>query len=295
MERLKQAGFTVRDACQALGISRSGYYFSKAPQKTRKTDRMRAAGDAALLEKIKALKDQHPFWGYRRVRAWLVYREKVLVNEKRVRRIMKEHELMAPQTVHKAKRTPGRSKPRANKPEQFWGIDATKFIVNGLGWVYLVIVLDWYTKKVVGWNLSVRNRTEEWKDALDMAVNLEFPEGVRGKDLKLISDNGSQPTSTSFMKDTSTLEIGQIFTSYNNPKGNADTERMMRTIKEEVLWLNEFETFEEAKEKIDTWFAVDYNKLYVHSALGYRSPEEFQALYYQEEYSVPPVRYKEAV
>lgn len=284
MERLNQAGYTVRDACQALGISRSGYYASRMPQKTHKTHRTaRAVRDVGLVEKIKALKDQHPFWGYRRVRAWLLYREKILVNEKRVRRLMKEHDLMVPRTIYKAKRTSGRSKPRADKPKQFWGIDATKFMINSLGWVYLVIVLDWYTKKVAGWRVSLRNRSKEWKGALDMAVNLEFPEGVRGKGLKLISDNGSQPTSISFMKDTSTLEIGQIFTSYNNPKGNADTERMMRTIKEEVLWLNEFETFEEAKEKIDKWLAIDYNKLYVHSALGYRSPEEFQTLYYQEE------------
>lgn len=284
MERLNQAGYTVRDACQALGISRSGYYASREPQKTHKTHRTaRAVRDVGLVEKIKVLKDQHPFWGYRRVRAWLLYREKILVNEKRVRRLMKEHDLMVPLTIYKAKRTSGRSKPRADKPNEFWGIDATKFMINSLGWVYLVIVLDWYTKKVAGWRVSLRNRTEEWKGALDMAVNREFPEWVRGKGLKLISDNGSQPTSVSFMKDTSTLEIGQIFTSYNNPKGNADTERMMRTIKEEVLWLNEFETFEEAKEKINKWLAIDYNKLYVHSSLGYRSPEEFQTLYYQEE------------
>ncbi len=275
----------MQDACQALGISRSGCYASRGPQKTCKTHRTaRAVRDVGLVEKIKALKDQHPFWGYRRVRAWLLYREKILVNEKRVRRLMKGHDLMAPQTAHKVKRTSGRSKPRADEQKQFWGIDATKFMVDSLGWVYLVIVLDWYTKKVAGWRVSLRNRTEEWKGALDMAVNLEFPEGIRGKGLKLISDNGSQPTSISFMKDTSTLGIEQIFTSYNNPKGNADTERMMRTIKEEVLWLNEFETFEEAKEKINKWLSVDYNKLYVHSALGYRSPEEFGALYYQEEF-----------
>lgn len=293
MERLNQAGYTVRDACQALGISRSGYYSSRGPRRTPGTTP--DLRDVALLEKISALKAQHPFWGYRRVRAWLVYREKVLVNEKRVRRIMKEHDLMVPRTIHKAARTPGRSKPRANKPRQFWGIDATKFMVNGLGWVYLVIVLDWYTKKAVGWNLSVRNRTKEWKHALDMAVNREFWDGVRGKGLKLVSDNGSQPTSISFMRDMSVLEIGQIFTSYNNPKGNADTERMMRTVKEEVLWLSEFESFEEAKEKIDAWLACDYNKLYVHSALGYRSPEEFEALYERQELSVPPVGYKEAI
>jgi putative transposase len=279
--RLNESGYTIKDACQALGISRSSYYASgKSYNPFRTEPDLR---DTALVKRIKTIKTAHPFWGYRRVRAWLVYREKVLVNEKRVRRIMREYDLMVSRSIHKAKRTPSRSKPRASKPRQFWGIDATKFIVNSLGWVYLVIVLDWYTKKAVGWNLSVRNRAAEWKQALDMAVNREFPEGVRGKGLKLISDNGSQPTSRSFMKDTSTLEIEQIFTSYNNPKGNADTERMMRTVKEEVLWLNEFFSFEEAKKKIDEWLRIDYNKLYVHSALGYKSPEEFEALYHQNE------------
>lgn len=70
---------------------------------------------------------------------------------------------------------------------------------------------------------------------MEMGVNSEFSEGVRGKRLKLISDNGSQPTSTSFMRDMATLDIEQIFTSYNNPKGNADTERVIRTIKEEII------------------------------------------------------------
>lgn len=281
MEHLKESGYTIRDACGALGISRSGYYASRSPQKP-KLSRINLR-DTGLVKRIKAIKSAHPFWGYRRVRAWLLHREKVAVNEKRVRRIMKEHDLMVPRSIHKAKRTSSRSKPRADKPRQFWGIDATKFMVNGLGWVYLVIVLDWFTKKAVGWNLSVRNRTKEWKQALDMAVNSEFADGVRGQGLKLISDNGSQPTSKSFIGDMATLEIEQIFTSYDNPKGNADTERMMRTIKEEVLWLNEFLSFEEAKKKIDKWLRADYNELYVHSALGYKSPEEFEALYYQDE------------
>ncbi len=87
----------------------------------------------------------------------------------------------------------------------------------------MVIVLDWYTKKIVGWNLSLRSRAGEWKEALERAVNKEFPNGVRGSGLKLISDNGCQPTSTSFMRDMATLGIEQIFTSYDNPKGNAET------------------------------------------------------------------------
>ena len=280
VDSLKQAGYTVIDACQALGIGRSGYY--AAHQVRGPKVPVVAADEQKLLEQIKAIKLAHPFWGYRRVWAWLRHREKILVNQKRVRRLMKKHSLMAPQTVHKAKRTSSRSKPRADKPKQIWGIDMTKFIVNALGWVYLVIVLDWYTKKIVGWEISLRSKTVDWKQAMEMVINHEFPEGVRGTGLKLISDNGSQPTATSFMKDMATLGIEQIFTSYDNPKGNADTERMMRTVKEEVIWLNEFETLEEAIAKIGNWIKIDYNKLYVHSELGYWSPEEFEALYNQE-------------
>lgn len=110
-----------------------------------------------------------------------------------------------------------------------------------------------------------------------MAIQKEFPEGVRGSGLCLISDNGCHLTSTSFMRDMATLGIKQIFTSYDNPKGNADTERVMRTIKEEV---NEFGSFEEAMGKITQWIDLDYNKLYVHSQLGYMSPEEYEGLYY---------------
>jgi len=65
-----------------------------------------------------------------------------------------------------------------------------------------------------------------------MALNREFPEGVRGRGLKLVSDDAPQPTSRSFMRDIATLAIEQIFISPDNPKGNAETERVMRTIKE---------------------------------------------------------------
>ena len=137
-------------------------------------------------------------------------------------------------------RTPERSKPRTDKPRQYWGMDWTKFIIPSIGWVYLMIVLDWYTKKIVGWNLSLRSRATEWKEAIEMAINREFPDGVRGSGLKLMSNNGSQLTATLFMKERATLDIEQIFTSYDNPKGNADTQRVIKMIKEEIIWLNEF-------------------------------------------------------
>jgi transposase InsO family protein len=114
----------------------------------------------------------------------------------------------------------------------------TKVMIPAFGWLYLVIVLDWYTKKIVGYSLSSHSKTDDWLNALNNGCNNQFPEGVLSKqdNLYLISDNGSQPTSKRDMEACSVLEIKQIFTSYNNPKGNADTERVIRTLKEDFVW-----------------------------------------------------------
>jgi transposase InsO family protein len=91
--------------------------------------------------------------------------------------------------------------------------------------VYLVLVLDWYTKKIVGHYAGLRAKTTHWLTALHLAVQRQFPHGSREHGLHLMSDNGRQPSSVTFMKAAATLGITQAFTSYNNPKGNADTER----------------------------------------------------------------------
>ena len=150
-----------------------------------------------------------------------------------------------------------------------------------------------WAERILSWRHSgfsvhslVRAKTSEWKEALDGALCEKFPWGVRDQGLKLVSDNGSQPTSVAFMKDTAELGINQIFCSYDNPRGNAETERVIRTIKEEVLWLNDFGSFEEARATIGAWIGEDYNRLYVHSALGYRSPEEFRQQWIQSQEAV---------
>ena len=84
-------------------------------------------------------------------------------------------------------------------------------------------------------------------------------------------DNGCQPTSVAFIKTCATLGITQAFTSSNNPKGNTDTERLMRTRKEELLWLREWTSPPELERALTAW--VDsYNTKYSHSALEYRTP-----------------------
>lgn len=224
-----------------------------------------------ILVKIGKLKEEHPFWGYRRIWAHLTYVDHLQVNKKRVYRLMKIQGLTVGRNTRlKAKRTSHRPKPYATRPNQLWGIDMTKF-KTAEGWSYLVIVLDWWSKKIVGHHIGSISRASEWLNALEEGVQKQFLNGSRGEDLKLVSDNGCQPTSAKFMKGCNHLGIEQIFTSYNNPKGNADTERMMRTLKEELIWLREWENHHEAEKALKHWI-TSYNESYLHSAHGYRSP-----------------------
>lgn len=108
--------------------------------------------DEALLERIRAFKAEHPFWGWRRVWAWLARHDGLVINKKkRVERVIRENVLQVRANDRlRAKRTSGRAKPRSDRPNQWWGIDMTKVMVEGFGWVDIVLVIDWYSKKVVG-------------------------------------------------------------------------------------------------------------------------------------------------
>jgi len=245
----------------------------------RKESILIAERNLPCLTRIKALKADHPFWGYRRIWANLKYIDKLEINKKRVLRLMQKHNLLVKQdTKLKATRTPTRNKPKPSRPNQWWGIDMTKVMVQGFGWIYIVVVLDWYTKKIVGYYTGMECKSRHWLEALDMAVNKRFADGVRGQRLFLMSDNGSQPTSLSFMKACHEMDIYQAFTSYNNPKGNADTERVFRTMKEELLWLKEWTSPFELADALGKWIQY-YNVGYLHSALGYKSPEKFEEEY----------------
>ena len=234
--------------------------------------------NAPIIERIRQLKSDHPFWGYRRVWAHLRYVDGMIVNKKRVYRLMKEHNLIVTQNTRlKAKCISDKKKPQPSSPNSWWGIDMTK-VMSDNGWVYIVIVLDWYTKKIVGHHAGHRAVTRDWLNALDKGINRQFSGGVRDHRLHLMSDNGSQPTSTTFMKVCSHLGVYQAFTSYNNPKGNADTERMMRTSKEELLWLREWPNSTRLTEKLDRWIEY-YNESYLHSVLGYCPPNRAEETY----------------
>jgi transposase InsO family protein len=193
---------------------------------------------------------------------------------------MKEHNLLVkPNARLKAIRSNQayKNKPRATMSNQYWGIDMTKVMIIDYGWQYLTIVKDWYSKKLIGYSLSGHSKTDDWLKALNTACNTQFPNGILSKEheLFLVSDNGSQPTSRKFMQACSVMEIKQIFTSYNNPKGNAETERLIRTIKEDLIWIKEFSSPAEFEDALKQWIN-DYNTDYPHSALNYKTPDQFE-------------------
>lgn len=130
--------------------------------------------NAGFLQRIQALKTEHPFWGYRRIWAHLKFVDRLPVNKKRILRIMQEADLLVkPNLRLKAKRTSTRPKPVPIAPNQWWGIDMTKILAESFGWVYLVIVLDWYTK-IVGYHAGLQSTARHWLLAVDMAANQQL-------------------------------------------------------------------------------------------------------------------------
>jgi len=232
--------------------------------------------DSPILLRIQSLKADHPFWGYRRIWAYLRYRDGVVIGKNRVYRLMTEQQLLvSPNLTLKAKRYSTRPKPRAKIPNQYWGMDMTKIRLSGWGWIYLHVVLDWSTKEIIGYSLSATSKSSDWLDALHQAVNKRFPNGIHQKlgKPKLITDNGCQPTSHSFMKNCATLGIKQIFTTWNNPKGNADTERVFRTLKEDLVWPRDWQLPFQFQLDLDTWI-LNYNTDFPHQSLAYKTPAQ---------------------
>lgn len=104
---------------------------------------------------------------------------------------MKEKSLLCPRKgLRKVADRELRAKPRASRCNEYWGTDMTKIYVEKHGWAYLVVVLDWFSKKIVGVSVAHRSRSTEWLEALNQAVNARFPFGVKGGGLNLVTDTG---------------------------------------------------------------------------------------------------------
>jgi putative transposase len=203
----------------------------------------------------------------------------MIINKKTVWKIMHDLGLTQRKIRHKAARAKRVAKMRPVGPNRSWQIDMTSFTLSDLTPLFLVLVTDCYTRRIVGWTLDRRSRAGEWIGAVRMGLesqSLMTKEACRG--LVVRSDNGSQPCSKKFVEYLGTMGVRGEYTGYNAPDDNAYVERVIRTVKEEEIWPNIYDTLSEARGGLESYVNY-YNQERIHSALGYRTPNEVAAAY----------------
>ncbi len=263
------------------GISSSSYYYKP------KTDVVaKAKADADLRDLIEQIQMELPRYGYRRVDQAL-RRQGIHVNSKRLRRIMREYGLFA--EVKKAFKTattdsrhgfavyPNLVKDlKITGPNQVWASDIT-YIRIATCFGYLAVILDLYSRKVIGWAIHRSLHRELCLAALQMALEERNPPpGCIHH-----SDRGVQYACTDYVN--LLLENGMVISMSRkgNPYDNAFLESFMKTLKVEEVHMNDYETMTDVIERVPYFIEELYNKKRLHSSLGYLTPVEFEASYWK--------------
>ena len=275
--------YSLRRMAAALDhpVSTLGRWLGPERNDTPKTRSRPVSDHADLRAKVRQLceEDRHEKYGHRRIRALLRRRFALAVNRKTVARIMREEGLAQPKLRFKSSRPKHVEKMRPDAPNRGWQIDMTSFMLADLSPLFLMVVIDCFSRKIVGWTLDRRCRAGEWVSAVRQALEAQ---GLTGKEqtalLTLRSDNGAQPCSKRFVEYLAQVGVRGQYTGYNAPDDNAFVERVIRTIKEEEIWPNAYDTWIEAHDAIDSYIRW-YNTERIHSALDYRTPTEVEAAY----------------
>ena len=269
-----QGSLSIERMCQMVPVSRRGFYRSlKEQQPAEEEMEVRSAIQQIALEHRRR-------YGYRRITAEL-HRRGMPVNHKRVARIMREDNLLGMQpkrfvvttnSNHKLEiylNLAGRMK--LTGINQLWVADIT-YIRLKAEFVYLAVILDGFSRKVVGWALDRTLAMRLTIGALEQAIESRQPE----PGLVHHSDRGLQYASEEYVK---VLENNRVIPSMSrpaNPYDNASCESFMKTLKREEIYANQYDDLEHLRANIEEFIEQYYNRLRLHSALGYRSPEEFE-------------------
>lgn len=277
-----QAAFpdlSLRRVCPLLGLSRSGVYAARhrsAP----------AAEAVALRDAIERIVLAFPGYGYRRVTHQL-RRDGWMVNHKRVLRVMREESLLCHLkrrfvvTTDSRHRFAGYPNLLADQvlrgPNQAWVADIT-YIRLPLEFVYLAAILDAFSRRVVGWELSRGIDTDLTLAALERASASRCP----AAGLIHHSDHGVQYASTRYVDRLEHLGARISMAAIGNVYENALAESFFATLKREEVSLHDYQTFAEAEANLERFLDDVYNHKRLHSSLGYRPPSEFEARWLDE-------------
>ncbi len=276
--KVHQAEFPIVTMCRVLGVSTSGYYawLSRSPSK-------RALEDAWLLERIKAIhKRSKGTYGVPRIHAELQDQE-IKVSRKRIARLMSEAGLEGVTRRRWVRTTDRNEKARpapdlvdrafvAKGPDQLWVADIT-YVPTWTGFLFLAVVLDVWSRRVVGWAMETHLRAELVLQALDMALEQRRPEGVIHH-----SDQGCQYTSLAFGRRCEQMGVRPSMGSVGDAYDNAMAESFFATLETELIDRHSFRSPKEARPVIFEYIEGWYNPHRRHSALDYRSPANFERM-----------------
>ncbi len=260
---------SVSRLCRILGVPRSTFYYV-----AHRRERVRI--DWPLAHRIWQVIQRHPAYGIRKVWAVLRYRLGIWVNRKKVARIMRHLGWTLKQ------RRP-RMRPRvrgwrsiARHSNERWGTDVTHIYCGQDGWCHLPLVVDCADREIIGWRLSGSGKAVVAEAALEDALIRRFGPGPqKPKDLVLRSDNGLIFMAKSYRRTVKDYGLSQEYITPYTPEQNGVVERVIRTLKEECVWLNRFETMEEAERVIGKWIR-QYNTYRPHESLGWLAPTEWR-------------------
>lgn len=235
---------------------------------------------------IESVQKEFPRSGYRRVGEYL-RRQGVRVGERRLRGVMKKYGLWAEikkafvkttDSNHRFKLYPNLLPGmKLTSTNQVWATDFTYIRVSN-GFVYLAVILDLFSRKVIGWAVSKRIDTELALNALRMALRRRKPpRGVIHH-----SDRGVQYVSHRYVRLLKRLGFHLSNSAKGNPYDNAFVESFMKTLKQEEVYLASYETYLDVIENLPNFIEEVYNKKRIHSGIGYLTPEELETAVQQQ-------------
>jgi putative transposase len=250
---------------RVAGISRQAIY--RRPKRPPAGQRRPlSATDRAVLEVARS----NPTDGTRMVAALARRDLGRPVNRKRVQRLMREHALLQRRRSEGRRRRPGFF--RVEHPDQLWHLDMTSVWVAEHGWCYLNAAIDCCSREIVGWALDVRCRAAEATAVIDAAV---VERGIGSGELTLGTDNGTAFTSRSLRARLTALGVTHRRGGYRDPESQAFIESWFSKLKQRCIWREEFETLDEARNKIGGY--IDRYHHRPHQGLAYRTPREVAA------------------
>jgi transposase InsO family protein len=261
--------FPVTRMCRVLAVSTSGYYAWRGrPQSQRARDN---------LELVDRIKEVHAAsretYGSPRVHAELVQGQGIQCNKKRVERLMRIHDIRGRQRRRRRVKTTDSNHSLPVAPNRKWVADIT-YVPTAQGWLYLAVVLDLFSRRVIGWSMAETMCTLLVKDALEMAVSSRHP--LAG--LLHHSDRGSQYASAEYQAVLQTGEIVASMSRAGDCYDNAAMESFFGTLKCELIHDRRYRTRTEARQDIFEYIEVFYNRQRRHSSLGYLSPVAYEGL-----------------